>query len=110
MPGPPPNGVSSTERCLSRAKSRMSTVSRAQRPEASACPAIDRPSGPGNIAGNSVKTRTVQSGSAIVRRSVGPRLDIDRRIDHRPAGGEIDERDGAIAERQQLGGTVGALH
>ena len=27
MPGPPPNGASSTERCRSRAKSRMSTVS-----------------------------------------------------------------------------------
>ena len=32
MPGPPPNGASSTERCLSRAKSRMSTVSSRQMP------------------------------------------------------------------------------
>src|SRR5438105_5725244 len=41
MPGPPPNGASSTERCLSPAKSRMSTVSSRHIPALSALPASE---------------------------------------------------------------------
>src|SRR4030095_6115561 len=102
MPGPPPKGVSSTERCLSRAKSRMSTVSKAQAPASSAWPAIDWPSGPGNIWGNSVNTRTVHGGSAIALASVRARLDIGRRIDDHAAGGEIHCRYDAVGKGQQL--------
>ena len=59
IPGPPPKGVSSTVRCLSRAKSRMSTVSSTHLPSDSACPASECASGPGNISGNSVMARAV---------------------------------------------------
>src|SRR3546814_9415511 len=62
MPAPPPNGVSSTVRCLSRAWQRMSTVSTAHSPASNALPASDAPSGPGNISGNSVST-TARHGS-----------------------------------------------
>jgi len=43
MPGPPPAGVSSTVRCLSVAKLRISTTSSDHAPEASALPARPRP-------------------------------------------------------------------
>src|SRR5260221_714591 len=56
MPGPPPAGVSSTERCLSLACARISTASRLQRLAASALPARLKPSGPGNISGKMVRT------------------------------------------------------
>ena len=55
MPGPPPAGVSSTERCLSVACARMSTASSVHRPAASALPARLKPSGPGNISGKMVR-------------------------------------------------------
>ncbi len=55
MPGPPPAGVSSTERCLSVACVRMSTASSVHRPAASALPARLTPSGPGNISGKMVR-------------------------------------------------------
>ena len=56
MPGPPPAGVSSTLRCRSVARSRMSRASSAHSPDASALPARLTPSGPGNISGNRVRT------------------------------------------------------
>src|SRR5262245_64672077 len=55
MPGPPPAGVSSTERCLSVACARMATASSVHRPAASALPARLKPSGPGNISGKMVR-------------------------------------------------------
>src|SRR5215470_4554656 len=109
MPGPPPNGVSSTEWCLSRAKLRISTLSRAQMPDSSACPASDWPSGPGNIAGNSVKTRTVQSGSAIGADSVRTRFGVGRGIDNDASRTEIDDRHKPIGEREQFRRAVEAL-
>ena len=56
MPGPPPAGVSSTERCTPRPWSRMSMVASDQAPFASALPARLKPSGPGNISGKIVRT------------------------------------------------------
>ena len=55
MPAPPPAGVSSTERCLSVAKSRMSMVDKAHFPSAKALPARLSPNGPGNISGKMVR-------------------------------------------------------
>src|SRR5690242_5441965 len=60
MPAPPPAGVSSTERCLSVAKSRMSMVASAHLPSPSALPARLEPSGPGNISGKMVRTVACQ--------------------------------------------------
>src|SRR6185437_4259319 len=60
MPGPPPKVPSSTERCLSRAKSRMSTVSSRHTPSRNALPASEWPSGPGNISGKMVNTVALQ--------------------------------------------------
>src|SRR5690554_5774769 len=83
MPGPPPAGVSSTERCRSVAKSRISTASRVHFRVSSARPASDTPSGPGNISGKSVST--VADQPSLIARS---RLRIligksaDRRVDH----------------------------
>ena len=45
MPAPPPAGVSSTERCLSVAKSRMSMAASAHLPSAKALPARLKPNG-----------------------------------------------------------------
>src|SRR5579863_7653620 len=56
MPGPPPAGVSSTERCLSVANERISATSSAQAPAASALPARLKPKGPGNMSGKIVST------------------------------------------------------
>ncbi len=56
MPGPPPAGVSSTERCRSLAWARISIASSDHTPLASALPARLMPSGPGNISGNRVRT------------------------------------------------------
>ena len=55
MPGPPPAGVSSTARWRPTPCSRICRVSRPQTPRESASPASDRPKGPGNISGNSVR-------------------------------------------------------
>ena len=56
MPAPPPAGVSSTARC--RPSAVLADVVRRKRPDAraSASPASDSPSGPGNMSGNSVRT------------------------------------------------------
>ena len=56
MPGPPPAGVSSTARWRPRPCSRISRASSDHSPRASASPARERPSGPGNICGNSVSS------------------------------------------------------
>src|ERR1700722_12068637 len=55
MPGPPPAGVSSTARCRPSPCSRMSRAASDHRPRASASPASDWPSGPGNMAGKRVR-------------------------------------------------------
>src|SRR5262249_1156496 len=52
----PPAGVSSTLRCLSVAKLRISTMSSDHDLAASALPARLEPSGPGNISGKIVRT------------------------------------------------------
>src|ERR1700692_3285338 len=56
MPGPPPARVSSTLRCLSVAKARISTTSSDHAPAASALPARLAPNGPGNMSGKMVST------------------------------------------------------
>ena len=56
MPAPPPAGVSSTARWRPTPWSRMSCAASAHSPRARPSPASERPSGPGNIAGNRVKT------------------------------------------------------
>src|SRR5262245_40005380 len=56
MPAPPPDGVSSTERCLSVAKPRISMASSAHLPSVRAFPARLEPRGPGNISGKIVST------------------------------------------------------
>src|SRR5271170_3044576 len=58
MPGPPPAGVSSTLRCLSVAKVRISTTSSDHAPAANALPARLAPSGPGKTSGKMVRTLT----------------------------------------------------
>src|SRR5690625_210913 len=60
IPGPPPRGASSTERCLSRANSRMSRTSNAQSPRSSPLPVRLKPSGPGKASGKRVRTLAVQ--------------------------------------------------
>src|SRR5690606_9773050 len=83
MPGPPPAGVSSTERCRSVAKSRISTASRVHSRASSALPASDTPSGPGNISGQSVST--VADQLSLINRSRFRSLirkGADRRVDH----------------------------
>src|SRR5262244_1356476 len=94
MPGPPPNGVSSTERCLSRAKSRMSTVSSDQIPASSALPASEWPSGPGNISGKIVSTLARQPAIAALALLLRRRLaaGLGRRVDHQPPARDIDDR------------------
>ena len=87
MPGPPPNGVSSTVRCLSRREvADVHRFERPQRPPPSALPASEWPSGPGNISGNRVSTVARQACSchapasalaAVVEQPV-------RRIDDEP--------------------------
>src|SRR5262249_15889213 len=103
MPGPPPNGASSTVRCLSRANLRMSTVSSRQSPSPRALPASEQPSGPGNISGNSVITVAVQTKFLtliLVARRVGRgRLEQSfRRVDHQLARLEIHDRHHAVGE------------
>src|SRR5271163_747847 len=91
MPGPPPAGVSSTERCLSMAKLRISTTSSAQAPDAKALPARLPPSGPGNMSGKMVRT--------LARHiSTAPR----QRIDDNHSRSEIDARHIGFVERHQL--------
>src|SRR5215467_13088294 len=90
MPGPPPNGASSTVRCLSRAKSRMSTVSRRQIPSAKALPASEQPSGPGNISGNNVITVAVQTNLLVLLHFDRAVLQESlRRVDHQLSRLEI---------------------
>src|SRR6202167_4070735 len=91
MPGPPPAGVSSTLRCLSVAKLRISATSSAQAPAAKALPARLAPKGPGNISGNKVRTLARHILTAP-----------SRKLDDKPAGGEIDLRHGCRVERQQF--------
>ena len=55
MPGPPPAGVSSTERWRPRPCSRICLVSSDHNPRSRASPASEAPSGPGKISGNSVR-------------------------------------------------------
>src|SRR3990170_411981 len=76
MPAPPPAGVSSTERCLSKAKSRMSMVESAHLPSASALPARLRPRGPGNISGKMVSTVARQVIPYIVMAGLGPAIHV----------------------------------
>src|SRR5580704_13234266 len=96
MPGPPPAGVSSTLRCLSAAKLRISATSSAQAPAAKALPARLAPSGPGNISGNRVRTLARHISTAP-----------GRKLDDKPAGCEIDLRHGCRIERQQFGFAAG---
>src|SRR5580698_453936 len=56
IPGPPLAGVSSTARWRPSPCSRMSRASSDHNPRASASPASDWPSGPGNMAGKRVRT------------------------------------------------------
>src|ERR1700733_8107627 len=91
MPGPPPAGVSSTLRCLSVAKLRISATSSAQAPAAKALPARLAPKGPGNISGNKVRT--------LARHILAV---PGRKLDDKPAGCEIDLRHGCRIERQQF--------
>src|SRR5579871_4998450 len=95
MPGPPPAGVSSTVRCLSVVKLRMSATSSDHVPAASALPARLAPSGPGNMSGKSVRT-LARHILAVAR----------RRLDHQPSGGEIDHRHRRLVERQHLAGVA----
>src|SRR5579859_434832 len=96
MPAPPPNGLSSTVRCLSVAYPRMSTASIVQIPSARPRPASEWPSGPGNISGNRVSTMADHTGF----RSVSDRtlilvffdLGQFRRVDHDPSGFDVDHR------------------
>ena len=60
IPGPPPKGGASTERCLSPANARMSSDFSDQIPVCNAFPARDCPKGPGNISGKRVKTVAAQ--------------------------------------------------
>ena len=91
MPGPPPAGVSSTVRCLSVAKVRISTTSSDQAPAARALPARLAPNGPGNMSGKMVRTlaRHMVSASRPPPRGrgffFGPR-------DHDPPAAMIDDR------------------
>src|SRR6476646_8164655 len=87
MPAPPPAGVSSTERCLSVAKSRMSIAASAHLPSPSAFPARLNPKGPGNISGKMVRT-------------VARHMEVPINLRHCPALG--DRRHGASLESQEL--------
>src|SRR4051812_517578 len=100
MPGPPPAGVSSTERCLSWAWLRMSMVSRLQSPAASALPARLAPSGPGNSSGKIVSTLarhmaiSILLGGGVVAERAG------QRIDHNPSARDVHHRNHGLGERQ----------
>ena len=102
MPAPPPNGVSSTVRWRSVAKSRMLTASSDQMSDCSARPASECASGPGNISGNSVSTEARQAMRAqpASRTSAGD-VHGGRRHDHDAAGRHIDLRHAGAGERQQ---------
>src|SRR4029079_7962879 len=78
MPGPPPAGVSSTVRCLSVAKARMSMASSDHTPAARALPARLALKGPGKISGNSVRTlaRHISSSPLAGERGPAARGDI----------------------------------
>src|SRR5579863_5703506 len=91
MPGPPPAGVSSTERCLSVAKSRISTTSSAQVPAVKALPARLAPKGPGNVSGKMV--RTLARHMSVVLR---------RQFDDQTSGREIDVGHGQGIEWKEL--------
>src|SRR5258708_24478943 len=116
MPGPPPKGASSTERCLSRAKPRMSTVSSRQSPSWSALPASERPTGPGNISGKIV--RTVASQVAMSDPALFGDIRLDRpiveealgRVDDQTAGGEIDLRHDRAGEGHHDSAAILARH
>ncbi len=107
MPAPPPKGVSSTERCLSRAKPRMSTASSAQSPLSSALPASEWPSGPGTSPG---RASAPWPSRARSRRGAHPappawragalvEQPLRRVGDDAPAG-EVDDRDDGAGEGQ----------
>src|SRR5690554_6805609 len=100
MPGPPPAGVSSTERCLSRANPRMSTASSRQSPASSALPASDTPSGPGNISGKSVRTLADHASVIVLLRLAVPER-AGRRIDHDPPARNVDLGDILVREAHQ---------
>src|SRR5580698_8248958 len=99
MPGPPPAGVSSTVRCRSVAKLRMSATSSDQVPALSALPARLVPSGPGNISGKIVSTLARHTLAAT-------RWRFGWWFDHKPPGREIDHRYRRLVERQHLCGVA----
>src|SRR5581483_4368527 len=117
MPGPPPAGVSSTVRCLSAAKLRISTMSSAQAPAASALPARLKPSGPGNISGKMLRTEARHISAAPLVRARLRVVVFFRRmrgqnrngefVEHELAARDIDVRHIRIVERQQLGLVAG---
>src|SRR5579859_4070416 len=117
MPGPPPAGVSSTVRCLSAAKLRISTTSSAQAPAVSALPARLTPSGPGNMSGKMLRTEARHISAALLagkrfcpvvlfRRTSGQKRAC-LRIEHEFAAWHIDARHVRIVERQQFGLVAG---
>ena len=63
-PAPPPAGLSSTLRCLSRAKSRKLRVFKSHKPFCKAAPVTLVPSGPGKRSGKSVR-QTARHGVVI---------------------------------------------
>ena len=88
MPGPPPAGVSSTARWRPSPCSRMSRASSDHRPRASASPASDWPSGPGNIVGKEGEERHAEHRQPLAFR-------VDTLTDDR-ANGERHDRRGAL--------------
>src|SRR6185437_8595647 len=117
MPGPPPAGVSSTVRCLSAAKLRISTMSSDQAPAVSALPARLKPSGPGNISGKMLRTNARHISAApllrarlrvvvLFGRSRGQKRN-GLLAEHQLAARDVDAGHVGIVERQQLGLVAG---
>ena len=97
MPGPPPNGASSTVRCLSCAKSRMSTVSSATPPRERLAGERMRRAGPGTSPGRaSARSRS--------RPWLSPHAASSRRHLRHRRRRATSSRDGRL--EQAVGGTI----
>src|SRR5687767_5605043 len=94
MPGPPPYGASSTERCRSLVKSRGLTKSTVMRPAARALPSRLAASADSNASGNSVTT-VMRMSARLVLGQVG------RRVDHDAAALDVDVEQELVHHRQE---------
>ena len=90
MPGPPPNGVSSTLLCTSCAQVRRSWTANSIRPRSAALPSRDTRSGL-KYSGKIVMTSTFTASARLTAIGTGlPEVEqAGRRVDDKPSAGQV---------------------